>query len=649
MASARLLLRPLAFLLVVALATTVLVAADRPSDPLLQLLEKKGILTSAEVSQIDSAPPAEQKSRLEQLLRDKGVISAAEFNQLHPDTREVPGGGVSSSLKGSAPSPTPAAAPPPPIIPAIAPIRVLQTEPAKSGGLIPDIKLGSGANLKIYGFIKASAIYDSSSPLGTDMPLPGFLTDTGPDSSGEFHVKARFARVGANFEWPDVSKNLAITGKLEFDFEGNFTRVLNRNISTVRSSQPSIRLAWGRLDYKWSDTDSVFLLIGQDWTPFGSSTLPNIYETTGLGLGFGSLYERAPQFRFGWGHQFTEGRKFRIQPEFAIVLPAYGNTSGNAQTGGLQDQTQYGERQGADSERPEIQARMVFQFQLDKAPGVVPAQIIVSGVYGKRKGIILRSAVPVCPHVDCGGLLVDDDNFFRTSFPQGAEVESTRNGWTGEVQLPTRFVTFIAKYWRGKDLRFYFVGNLLSTFNDSRGLLAGSTGTGSFIDGSGSAVFGLDPTTLEAVVAPQRPFHSQGGFVNLGFPLSRIFGANPEGRNAGWQLFLHYAYDQVNTQEARLNFIPNGTLACPAGRACNRPQKNDLAAVTLFYRLNKFVTFALEESYYRTRAVGDARLFNAAGTLLDPLGTPRPNPNWQGVPARSWHNLRTEFGPIFTF
>jgi hypothetical protein len=226
--------------------------------------------------------------------------------------------------------------------------------------------------------VKASLIYDSSSPYGTDMPLPGFVTasgttfDPGPNRSPEFHAKARFARVGANFEWPDIAgSSNALTGKLEFDFEGNFSRALNRNISTIRSSMASIRLAYGRVDHKFNDATSMFVLFGQDWTPFASSTLPNLFETTGLGLGFGTLYERAPQVRFGVGHKIGGSRNVFFQPEFALVMPAYGNDPSN-----VADQLGYGEKQGADSGRPEVQARLVTQFQLDKAPGVAPAQLI---------------------------------------------------------------------------------------------------------------------------------------------------------------------------------------------------------------------------------------------------------------------------------
>src|SRR5258708_19916095 len=77
----------------------------------------------------------------------------------------------------------PARTPPPEgpkVVPAAAPLRVLPIDIAKQGGLIPDIKLGSGANMKLYGFFKASAVSDTASSAGPPsahqaFPLPLLL------------------------------------------------------------------------------------------------------------------------------------------------------------------------------------------------------------------------------------------------------------------------------------------------------------------------------------------------------------------------------------------------------------------------------------------------------------------------------------------
>ncbi|MBZ5654486.1 MAG: hypothetical protein LAO56_04310 [Acidobacteriia bacterium] len=612
-------------------------------DPLLQLLVSKGVLNAEEAKSL-SGTPTQQRSQLLDLLRQKGILSASDYEALTtpPASAQVAGNLVASTapilpaaVTNPAPEPQPAKPAPPKVIPAVAPLRVLQLEPSKPDGLVPDLKLGSGARLKLYGMVKTSVIYDSSSPYGTDMPLPGFLTasgttfDPGPTRSPEFHAKARFARVGTNFEWPDIAgSNTAITGKLEFDFEGNFTRALNRNISTVRSSMASIRLAYGRVDHKFNDQTSMFALFGQDWTPFGSSTLPNIFETTGLGLGFGTLYERAPQFRFGVGHKMGGSRNVFFQPEFAIVMPAYGNDPSN-----VADQLGYGEKQGADSGRPEVQARLVLQWQLDKAAGVAPAQLIFSGVQGERKVMVRASDVPLCSNPDVAvcfnpstpGVL--DPKVFQEAFPHGTQTTTNRAGWTGEVQLPTRYLTVIAKYWSGSDLRFYFVGSLDSNFTDTAGIakLCGTDAAPAFCTassndgGSASMIFGASGGT--AVMAPQRPVRSQGGFINIGFPLGRIFGADPAGRNAGWQLYFHYAFDQAKTRDVL--------------RLGNQRSKNDLAAATLSWKMNNLVSFVLEESMYRTRIADPNNLATA--------------PKYEGVGARQWHDIRSEFGPIFTF
>src|SRR6266849_2377782 len=445
------------------------------ANPLVRLLQSKGILTEEEAALVSqAATPNESERRLAKLLLFKGLITQEDYDQtvgasaiemaadgtagarVIPAVLRVPISSPGTAATAAA-APAPQAPKPTPVIPGIAPIRVFPVDPPKREGLIPDLKVGP-VRLKPYGFFKASVIRESSSPEGNDFPLPMFRVDTGPDAAPEFHVKARFFRIGSNCEWVDPSPNLAITGRLEMDFEGNFSRVANRNISTIRSSAMQIRLAYARIDYAASDHTTLHALFGQDWTPFASSTLPALFETTGLGVGYGTLYERAPQFRAGITHNFGGSRTFKIQPEVAIVLPAYGNLPGGADAGvALGNQLGFGERQGADSGRPEIQGRLAFQFQLDPAKGVAPAQIIVSGMQGRRDAIVLKAAVPAA---------------FAAAFPRGARASSSRHGFTGEIQLPTRYATLIAKYWNGTDLRFYFGGNFASTYNDTSGLTA---------------------------------------------------------------------------------------------------------------------------------------------------------------------------------
>jgi hypothetical protein len=591
----------LTFILLLTVASALVVFAQNAetSDPLVRVLQTKGILTEAEARAITAnASPAEQRDRLALLLRDKGVISAAEFETLRKPAPPAEVTMATADYKTSSPppiNPEPQSTPVP-VIAAVAPVRLLGIDVPKREGLIPDIKLGSGARIKPYGFFKTSFIHDSSSPQGNDFPLPLLAQDTGPNNSPEFHLRARGLRLGANFEWIDPAPKTTVTGKIEFDFEGDFTRVNNRNISSIRSSQPSLRLAWVRIDRRFSDRNSVFILFGQDWAPFVSSTLPNMVENTNFGgLGYGAAYTRVPQARFGFNHKFGAWRDLQFEPEIAIVLPAFGDLPAD-----IANQLGFGERQGADSQRPGVQGRAVLQWQLDRSANVAPAQLIFSFEHQRRTAIVTAAGVPVA---------------FKAAFPSGAEVSSDSDGYSAEFQLPTHFVTLVGKYYGGSDLRFFFAGQLLSNFNDVAGLT--STATATSIDAASTVVFGLRDGI--PVVAPQRPVRAQGGFVQLGFPLSRIFDANPKGRNAGWTAYLYYGGDQAMARDAR--------------RFGGRGDRSDLFSGNIQYKWNAWVTFAYEEGYYRTRA--DFR----SGPL----------PLFRGIPSFTTHNIRSEFAAIFTF
>ena len=581
--------------------------AANVADPLVRVLMAKGVLTAEEGRSVSAAAtPAGQRDRLASLLRDKGLLSQAEYEAVRgvvpadtgasPTAERVAATSAARKTVEAQREQTPSAAPTPSVIAAVAPARLLQVDPPKREGLIPDLKLGTGARVKFYGIFKTSVIHDTSSPQGNDFPLPLLAADTGPNASPEFHIRARGLRLGANFEWLDPAPKTTITGRFEFDFEGDFTRVNNRNISSIRSSQPSIRLAWVRIDRRLSENATGFALFGQDWVPFASSTQPNMIENTNFGgLGYGAAYTRAPQARFGLNFNAGGARAWKFQPEFAVVVPAFGDLPAN-----VADQLGFGERQGADSQRPGVEGRFVTQWQLDRAAGVVPAQFIVSFEHQTRRAIVTAANVPAA---------------FRSAFPSGAEVESDSDGLTAEIQLPTRFVTVVGKYYNGSDLRFFFAGQLLSNFNDTAGLT--NTATAASIDGASTVVFGLRDGV--PAVAPQRPVRAQGGFIQFGLPLSRIFDADPKGRGAGWTAYLYYGYDQATARDAR--------------RFGARGARSDLFSGNVQYKLNSFTTFAYEQGYYRTRAA------NRAGLL----------PLFRGIPSYTTHNVRSEFATIFTF
>jgi hypothetical protein len=625
-------------------------SADNKSaiNPLVRVLQAKGILTAEEVAQISQASSAsDADGRLAKLLLMKGVISQADYDQ----TVNTP-----SMINASAPaatSPTvvaavyrvplnngastvPAKTPPPEgpkVIPAVTPVRVLPIDVPKQGGLIPDIKLGSGASVKLYGFFKASAVSDTASSGGptfgsNDFPLPLLLGDTGSTSDPQVHIKARSFRIGGQFEWVPKDSNLVLTGKVEADYEGDFTNANSVNISSVRNGQFRTRLAWARLDTKLGGTLPWFAEFGQDWALY-SSSLPSIYETTGTAIGMGALWERVPMFKTGV--QFQSG-DVKIQPEFAIVLPVAGS-------GGLTDEqrARFGDRAGAESNQPGLESRIVLQFPLLHSwQGVAPAQLIVSGHHARMNEIIPAANLPnaaVTGATGCVRPLVGGGCSVQGFFPTGTQVGNPQNIWTAEAQLPTPWVTWVTKYYRGDDMRFPFAGQLNDVFADLNGGATAFNGTVAttglgdsfsnravpFVCVGGTTVGGLNCNGNPITVASLRPIRGQGGFSELSFPLSRIFHADPSGHNAGWSLHVMYGTDRANAADTRRPFGGNGLV------------RTDLDTASLTYKVNSWMSIIHEVSYIDTRAAN------------------RGGKTFRGIPATQAHSWRNEFGTVFTF
>ena len=545
---------------------------------------------------------------------------------------------------GAAPMGAPPPVPPPAVIPAVAPVRALPVDPPRKDGLVPAFKAGA-VRITPYGFIKATAAHDSSAPDGDDFPFIGLFantatgtTNTGPTKDPEFHIKARGSRLGANFEWPDASPRLTFTGKVEADFEGNFSVVDNRNVSSIRSNAFQLRLAWVRMDYAASDSTDFYFEGGQDWTVFGSSALPNLLETTFLAAYYGDVYERSPQMMVGWVQRLAGSLK--ISPAFAIMMPSTAQVEKSAANtfttvgavNGLADQLGQGEREGADADRPEYEGRLALQFRLDKAPGVAPAQLIWSGFRSRRTSIVTSNAMTVA-----GGLLpatctgtpaeVALCASYAAALPTGYTASSKEWGNQFALQLPTRWFTLVASAYKGGDLRFMF-GGQTNSFNTD---LAGLNSSIKFetMDGLGNAAVACrvtpDPVTgcpaVDVEVAPERPIRAFGGFINLGLPLSRWFNANPQGHNAGWQLYLHAGKDQMVHHDISTETL-SGSNALLMGK---------VVAASLYYKVNPWCIFAIEQSTYATRLKNHEN-YTIAGSL-----------------SNEWQDHRTEFGPVFTF
>ena len=424
---------------------------DANLTALLGVLVMKGVLAPSEANAIRNAAPDARFQLLVDVLNRKGLVSAADLSAAtgaaaqpaapaasvaapEPNSTSV-ASPVADASPQTGTTPRIAGAPPlapRAVVPAIAPVRVFPVDPPKTGGLV-GIKVGP-ITLAPYGFVKATVVHDSSDPNGDDFPFPGiWLTagpnstfNTGPTQDPEVHVKARSTRFGLNLEWPDMSKSLTLTGKIEGDFEGNFSEVDNRDVSSIRSNQPQLRLAFVRLDYHASEDTDIFFLGGQDWTLFGSGALMNIVETTFNGAFWGNVWERSPQLRGGFIQTLDREHKVNLEGQFGVMMPSTGQILKLGSVG-LAGQLGEGEREGADSDRPELEARAALSYQIDPAKGVAPAQIALAGFHSRRTSIVPNSSYCTVATA-CTATETLIPVTYKDAFPNGFQASSTQWG-----------------------------------------------------------------------------------------------------------------------------------------------------------------------------------------------------------------------------
>jgi hypothetical protein len=148
-------------------------------------------------------------------------------------------------------------------------------------------------------------------------------------------------------------------------------------------------------------------------------------------------------------------------------------------------------------------------------------------------------------------------------FPRGTQVSNPQNLWTTELQIPTPWVTWVTKFYRGDDLRFFFGGQLNDVWSNlaNNGLFevgngVSESGRAILFGCSGGTTTGQPAATVDCQNTPVQSAYLQpvggvGGFTELSFPLSRIFNADPEGHNAGWVFHVQYGTDRAKASDAR--------------------------------------------------------------------------------------------------
>src|SRR5271154_3942414 len=120
----------------------------------------------------------------------------------------------------------------------------------------------------------------------------------------------------------------------------------------------------------------------------------NIVETTFNGAFWGNTYGRSPQLRGGFIQTLSQQHHVNLEAQGGIMMPSTGQILklGDAAGNGLAAQLGQGEREGADSDRPELEARAALSYQIDPAKGVAPAQIAFAGFHSRRTSIVPNSS-----------------------------------------------------------------------------------------------------------------------------------------------------------------------------------------------------------------------------------------------------------------
>jgi hypothetical protein len=345
-------------------------------NPLVRLLQTKGIITEQEAAMLSEASsPAQAERRLAELLLSKGVINRQEY-----DETLFALGDTSTALEPSAPRVITAAAHvsgAPAADPASASSKAPGKEPspaqAQAEGPMTTM---SRIPVKIYGSILFNANYVSHGANTIDIPLFPQKRGTSSDQNHQnFNTTLRQSRFGLRYEGK-IFDDAKLTGVFEFDLLGGkpaFANGVNFDIFRVR-------LAYGRID--WAN-DS--LEAGQDWAVFAPLNPTSLasYAIPGFSTS-GNLWNRMPQIRY----EHREGEKSKVIFTTALLDPNAGDSSGNpaVRVIGL------GER----GSLPAFESRLGFttpSHGKESSAGVSGHYSRLLGVPGNPAGTTLRSPI----------------------------------------------------------------------------------------------------------------------------------------------------------------------------------------------------------------------------------------------------------------
>ncbi|MFO7724711.1 MAG: hypothetical protein R6V45_04095 [Oceanipulchritudo sp.] len=396
---------PLSCLLaVLLLAGSQLPAAD--TDPLADLLVRKGVISSEEASSLKG----ESQPALAELLVRKGIITRTEAENLDRPNGPDEAGPLHTK---------PAASP----------------DPGKAmTGNLPlkrDPVVTSSINLSLYGYVKLDAIYDSQRTNNGNQAR-FVLPESGQGDDDVFSLTARQTRLGLRVSAP-VRDDWEANGRIEIDFYGS---------GGENAAEPRTRLAYLSLNNgNWE------FLAGQDYDTW-NMVLPktNNFATGGF---HGTLWSRRAQAR--------ATRTWSLGERSALA-----GSIGMARNVGLEDIDNAGDGLdgGEDSGLPIFQWNLLYSTGLEAGE----ARFSVGGQYGEEEVersltdrdadfitsmLMLSFDVPLTPALGLSGAAWAGENLGGFQGGIGQRINLLRN-----TEIAATGGWLQARYKTGQDLLF---------------------------------------------------------------------------------------------------------------------------------------------------------------------------------------------------
>jgi hypothetical protein len=216
------------------------------------------------------------------------------------------------------------------------------------------------SRFKLYGFLRADAIYDDSRPnnpqvpafiLSEDPTAPAAIAS--PRNSEDFTLHPKLTRLGIDFTGPEVDSlwGAKTGGKLEIDFY-NANAAESRAVPRMRHAY--LKLTWDEASFLAGQTSDLisplFPIVNPDFVMWGA----------------GNLGDRRPQLRGEWFPEVLGGRVF-MQGALGLT-----GADDNQDIGGN------GFRDGEASGKPTLQGRLAWKNSMFKK---YPYEL---GVWGHR-------------------------------------------------------------------------------------------------------------------------------------------------------------------------------------------------------------------------------------------------------------------------